>query len=39
VRFTVTGIDVAGARDLLSGRTVRGDTLALAAYGALVLER
>jgi len=39
VRFTVTGIDVAGARDLLSGRTVRGDTLALATYGALVLER
>jgi glycosidase len=39
VRFTVTGFDVAGARDLLTRRTVRGDTLALPAYGALVAER
>jgi glycosidase len=39
VRFTVTGFDVAGARDLLSRRVVRGDTLVLPAYGELVLER
>jgi len=39
VRFTVTGFAVVGARDLLTHRTMRGDTLALPAYGALVLER
>ena len=38
-RFAVTGFAVAGARDLLSGRVVRGDTVSLPAYGALVLER
>jgi len=39
VRFTVTGFAVAGARDLLTRRRVRGDTLTLPAYGELVLER
>jgi alpha-amylase len=39
VRFSVTGFDVDGARDLLSGRVLRGDTVALPAYGAVVLER
>ena len=39
VRFTVTGFRVDRARDLLANRTVRGDTVALPAYGALVLER
>ncbi|MDP3772949.1 MAG: alpha-amylase family glycosyl hydrolase [Gemmatimonadales bacterium] len=39
VRFTVTGFDVDRARDLLSNRTQRGDTLMLPAYGAIVLER
>ncbi len=39
VRFTVTGFDANGARDLLSDHTLRGDTLALGAYGALVLRR
>jgi len=39
VRFSVTGFDVAGARDLLTRRTVHGDTLVLPAYGAVVLER
>ena len=39
VRFAVTGFDVAGARDLLTRRTVSGDTLVLPAYGAVVLER
>ncbi|HXY19028.1 MAG TPA: alpha-amylase family glycosyl hydrolase [Gemmatimonadales bacterium] len=38
-RFTVAGFDVAGARDLLTGSVVRGDTLALPAYGAMVLKR
>jgi glycosidase len=38
-RFTVTGFHVNGARDLLSGHPVRGDTVSLPAYGALVLER
>ena len=38
-RFTVTGFEVNGARDLLSGHPVRGDTVSLPAYGALVLER
>ena len=39
VRLTVTGFDVNGARDLLSNRTLRGDTLTLPAHGALVLTR
>jgi len=39
VRTAVTGFDVNGARDLLSDRTLRGDTLDLPAYGALVLTR
>ena len=38
-RLTVTGFDVKGMRDLLSGRAQRGDTLSLPAYGAVVLER
>jgi hypothetical protein len=38
-RFTVTGFDVNGARDLLTGTVVRGDTITLPAYGALVLKR
>ncbi|HXY70335.1 MAG TPA: alpha-amylase family glycosyl hydrolase [Gemmatimonadales bacterium] len=38
-RFTVTGFDVAGTRDLLTGRAQRGDTLALPAYGVMVLKR
>jgi glycosidase len=37
VRFTVTGAGVNRARDLLSSRVQRGDTVTLAAYGALVL--
>jgi len=39
VSFTVTGFKVRGARDLLTRRAVRGDTLVLPAYGELVLER
>ncbi len=39
VRVGVTGFDVKGARDLLSGRTMRSDTLTLPAWGAAVLER
>ena len=39
VRVAVSDFRVSGARDLLSNRVVRGDTLALPAYGALVLER
>jgi glycosidase len=39
VRVVVADFRVSGARDLLSNRVVRGDTLALPAYGALVLER
>jgi 1,4-alpha-glucan branching enzyme len=39
VRVGVTGFEVDGARDLLTGRTLRGDSLTLAAYGAVVLER
>ena len=38
-RLAVTGFDVAGARDLLTGRVMHGDTLALPGYGAVVLER
>src|ERR1041385_4537001 len=39
VRTAVTGDGVAGARDLLSGRAQQGDTVALPAYGAVVLRR
>jgi 1,4-alpha-glucan branching enzyme len=39
VRVAVTGYDVDGARDLLSDRRQQGDTVALAGYGAMVLER
>lgn len=39
VRLVVTGFTVNGARDLLSDRSQRGDTVALAAYGAVVLRR
>jgi len=38
-RITVTGFEVKGARDLLSGHAQHGDTISLPAYGALVLER
>ncbi|HTT69048.1 MAG TPA: alpha-amylase family glycosyl hydrolase [Gemmatimonadales bacterium] len=38
-RFTVTGFAVDGARDVLTNHVERGDTLALPAYGAVVLER
>ncbi len=38
-RFTVTGFEVTGARDLLTNRGVRGDTLVLPAYGELVLKQ
>jgi glycosidase len=39
VRVTVTGFGVDGARELLASGVQRGDTVALAAYGAVVLER
>ena len=39
VRLTVTGFDVNGSRDLLSGRAERSDTLSLPAYGAVVLRQ
>jgi glycosidase len=39
VRVAVTGLQVAGARDLLSGSVQPGDTIALPAYGAVVLKR
>jgi glycosidase len=39
VRFTVTGFAVDGSHDLLSGRGLRGGTVSLPAYGAVVLER
>ncbi len=38
-RFTVTGFDVGGARDLLTDRVQQGATVTLPAYGAVVLER
>jgi glycosidase len=38
-RFTVTGVDVGGARDLLTDRVQQGSTVGLPAYGVLVLER
>jgi hypothetical protein len=39
VEATVTGFDVAGARDLLSDVVQRGGTVMLPPYGAVVLER
>ena len=39
VRFTVSGFDVGGVRDLLTDRTQQGANVTLPAYGALVLER
>jgi alpha-amylase len=38
VRVAVAGFDVAGARDLLSNRTQRGDTVTLPAFSAMVLQ-
>jgi glycosidase len=38
VRVAVTGVDLDRASDLLSGRVQRGDTVALPAYGAVVLQ-
>ena len=38
VRVAVTGFEVAGARELLSNRAQRGDTIALPAYGVVVLK-
>lgn len=37
-RFTVAGVRVDGGKDLLTDRTQRGDSLALPAYGAMVVE-
>jgi glycosidase len=39
VRITVTGTAVDGARDLLANGVQHGDTITLAAYGAVVLRR
>jgi len=39
IRVGVTGFEVAGARDLLSTRVLRGDTVTLPPYGAVVLVR
>lgn len=39
VRVGVTGFGVDGARDLLSGRVQRGDTVVLPPHGAVVLAR
>ena len=39
VSVVVKGFDVNGARDLLTGRAQKGDTLSLPAYRAVVLER
>jgi alpha-amylase len=38
VRVAVSGVDVDRASDLLTGRVQRGDTIALPAYGAVVLQ-
>lgn len=38
VRARVTGIEVGGAQDLLSGRTQRGNRVTLPPYGAMVLR-
>jgi glycosidase len=39
MRVTLTGFDVNGARDLLTDRVQRGDTVVLPAYGTMVLAR
>jgi len=39
VKVRVQGFDVKGARDLLTNATLFGDTVSLAPYGAVVLER
>jgi glycosidase len=39
VRVVVTGFALDGARDLLTDRTLHGDSLTLPAYGAMVLAR
>jgi glycosidase len=39
MKVSVTGFDVAGIRDLLSDKTQHGDTIALPAFGAVVLKR
>jgi glycosidase len=39
VKVAVKGFDVKGARDLLTNATLFGDTVSLAPYGAVVLER
>ena len=39
LRISVSGFELDGARDLLSGQTLRGNTVALAGYGTLVLTR
>jgi glycosidase len=39
VPLTVTDFEVAGARDLLSQSVQKGDTIALPAFGAVVLKR
>jgi glycosidase len=38
MRVAVTGFEVAGARDLLSDRMQRGDTVSLPSFGAMVLR-
>jgi hypothetical protein len=38
VNLTLKGLQARGARDLLSNRTQQGDTMALPAYGAMVLK-
>jgi glycosidase len=38
VNLTLKGLQAGGARDLLSNRTQQGDTMALPAYGAMVLK-
>jgi glycosidase len=39
VRFTVTGVSLEGATDLLSQRTQRGGRVTLPAYGAMVVRQ
>jgi hypothetical protein len=39
LRITVTGLDVNGMLDLLAHSVQHGDTVAMPAYGAMVLER
>ncbi len=38
VRVVVKGVGTVEARDILSNRTHQGDTIALPAYGAVVLK-